>query len=1600
MSIIISTQSNVTDGIGTGNILTETAKNLGILHGFNSRPTSKTVSAFEEIRNYESNLLKTLAGQSEEFFDQSFVGSGKKTVVGTNIPLKSGNISPIEDASVKQVFSQTPQMSVLIKKRSFSSLNNLYDPSLMDLGEKWLFRATKKLFSNKCAQIRDYEFLTKIEKMNDAGTASSKALLSLLTGFLFEKEIQSKNKIPGESESNTSADFFSSTFQLEKLMRARENVNVTTWFAEPDLPIIEELGFGSGVFETTLVTNLNTSLGIDGSGSFSFSLQNPYNMMMVTEHDIERSLIGTSLTQISNAVSHAGSLALSTAQENDGFLQKERSERGMSTITFTANIGVGSEATALIDAIGYELTKDNLDSVPEGYKLNDTEKHLFNSVLENLKTYSLALRKDISAGHPVGTSAKAQFRDNMNNARKMLRKFYLGKLIIQPMDQVHIYIDGGTRAVGQGENINESGTNSLKDTIITSVGNLLGLTDSRQVSTKLLEVAWKKFGKHLNLKDFSKLYTVNGGGVHVFAGLVTSSAEDYNSENGVYSVNVSGSSNMEWLSISRYNKQPVLHQTDGIIYDPLTPFKFKTDPATGLPIGRPILTDENKRIISKLKCNRHAGGPNKGKIIRSELDLQTDAKIIGGALYPLYDMPHGLKYRWKEGIVTMTYSMSTVDTLDKERVNPKQLRRDVGLLYTNSPFATMDVANVISTLVTGFPYNPTRFIQSALNSGTFSLDTTLNASLDYFHSLLDIQKSLSKTHGNWVPFKHSTGRREVALAIALQQRLSKKSSKLSQLRTQVAKLDDDILRNEIARSNGNVSDSSYDVTQDAIRINKQKLESNLKSIENEFSQELIRTKGIDSSKLDFKIAGNDTVFDLVNPSGEDDIMLFGDELIFMTQRRKEDVIFNKDKNLFIVSDEYDKDFDIQAFNLMLSGNSFNMWKSSWDSVLGLCKRVAEIIDFEFFVDTQGHLQLRPPQYNRTPASIFTSMLTYSKTSGIKIFPDFLEKLILSRTDNLINDIKEMEWEIKKEAAILGSGNSNEITSQLGKNFEFTLIKGFDKNLSALKALPKNEKERKQLKKVIQKLDNSVQTAVNKQTALFTAKNQISLQEKVSGTFSKIVGNGENLLYAQEDFSAGKSQYNEAVRELSKITGKPAEKYPNFDSVQIGVPKNGVVSPASDISAVVGRISSLVSRRARLITTLSSTLKNAKEHIHVNDEGLEGIVTSSGKIDTSEPLYKKIIVDDTANLLGDSSGKRFIINDDVIYSYNFREAPPEFTVCEVVGTEPLIGDKLGGSSSSLPVYSSIGVDFDLWRQYGWRTEKAFNKPFFWSAEQQCAPYAKMLLTRQRKNIVTGSITVVGNEYYQLGDVTYIANKQMLYYVNKISHNFSYESDFKTTLELNYGHPPGEYIPTPLDIIGKSLIKKNNMHGAYRTRRFGPGMGPSQDNIIATVKFTNGGSDLNSLLSHSTGHGKRNYEVLINALKLIDDAKSRGTKKQDRSKIIISYFGQSKDGANMIDTVIGWLKNPLKGNSGMLNQENPTASNNEIDKFKIDEKGMLIESEIIPYECLKKEKTSTTDQEIIRQGSTASPGAYALDNTLETIVEVILRRPPASGWSIKK
>jgi hypothetical protein len=628
------------------------------------------------------------------------------------------------------------------------------------------------------------------------------------------------------------------------------------------------------------------------------------------------------------------------------------------------------------------------------------------------------------------------------------------------------------------------------------------------------------------------------------------------------------------------------------------------------------------------------------------------------------------------------------------------------------------------------------------------------------------------------------------------------------------------------------------------------------------------------------------------------------------------------------------------------------------------------------------------------------MIALSKTSGIKIFPDFLASLFQSREESLTNDIVILEWEIRLKAALLGKNTIEEVekfTNGIAGESELTFITNqvdIVKNAVTKRSSPKTPPEILALQKLVHKA--AADSVAEVTSGTFTAVGQRNIQKNYLNEKGSVKENEISNL----DKWSNQEAYIDAKKALIKLTGKRPQNFAAWTSAKVGAPKNGQSAPASDIAKIVSDIGGLVSRRARLLKTLEKVLDQNIEIGYVSEDGMFKVSAtnflSSAAFENSE-IFSKLIEEDSKHILGHLSGNRFIIKDEHIISSTFEEKPPDLTNVTVTGTEPIVGEG-GGNLAGVPVYTAFGVDFDMWRQYGWRGEQAFDKPFFWSAEAQCAPYAVMLLSRQRKNIVTGSVTVMGNEFYQLGDVVYVTHREMLYYVDKIQHEFSYTGGLKTTLKLVYGHPPGEYIPTPLDIIGKNLTAKGRVQGAYRIRRDRPG----SDILLGTIQFQKNSTNTEVLVGQ---FGMKNFLEISNAAMTAQtDINERDPKISSRI-YIMSFGGDETIQEQRAFAVSEWLINPStpvepKDGVGLSGGISLSDVNTRRVKMSKDPTNYKIPANIIIIDridqCVEKSTLPAAQQDLINKGITADQKSIALDNSLGSIIEIRLRQPPTGGW----
>lgn len=1345
------------------------------------------------------------------------VDSGFQNVPGT--AFTGSSIDSVDDIQQRNIITQEPILTVYVKKRAFWALRNENQTKMLDAGEKLFLRATKLLFEKKCSQIASYEALTKLQSIEAENIQYDHTLVEKVIDYLQTATdgiiTNAAEDINTDIQTAVSGEFLNTDFiteasrQLDLLKEDAEAVRATidglreyqtmidkmrhetqtTWVIDPDDTDMHNVGRGSGVIELTLIGDLNTSLSIEGSrGSFDFTMQDPYNLTKITNEDIESALSAAAdeirfiEAQAELGIDPTESLRgpkyyLDSARRKEEELSTLRRNRlvgflgpGVSSSTDRLDITfeihptssapdkvVGTIPTSPHPFRSYDFAAALL-RLPLEEQFDSTELQLVSEIFDDLNQYVTEITRINSRYREANTDP------DIMHTRKNLRIHYLGKDLVQPMDSVHIYIRGNT--------LTDQELVGPLAALLNNTQFVKSFVEDTDVSEQMLLEEMRQFGISdigIPVNIYRAVRTsgaLRNGGTHIFGGLVKQVSENYNASNGIYTTRVSGESNLRWLDLSRVNVSPSLDQTQGLLEDPLTPYDIDIDPATHLPRqgNQPLnRTNETRRangeLIMRVNSLYYGEKLDHDTIKHDHMDTGT-----GGSVLQLRHAP-GVVYKWKNGIITATRNVNLQTALQGSENQHDKLKREMGQTVVPEPFAGQDAADIVSLLVTGFPHNYESFYSNATSVGTFTPNVSGNSPQSYFHSFFNILGSQNRAQGNFQPAKIVNSTPEMLQArIKLQTGLKGESKEINNLRSDLARFKDQ--RNSILATlyEGESPDADPETGRvvQSLDVLIRELTTKIDTKVAEFQRQL----GQGKEKLGLRLYGNDLAFEAAsggtaesdNEATKEDAVKLRLRNTLMQMRTQYNCKFNKDINLFVIGDEYDKDLDIQAFALSaLGSNSVKLWDSTYSSPFEICDKVKKIIDFEFFCDTQGNIQFRPPRYNKIPLSLMLKMFILDKREDKKLYPEFLQALFSAKKAGIDGDLKVIDLTIKVELLLLGE----EVASTAKIEELAGLVIG-------------NEVANQQI--TIDSFD--VRTTAGSTATIIEAKNLLYSET------------GKGKLY---NISAAADR--EAISEEFLSLNDPTR--PHMFANRLARKK---------------KLVQLASRRQRLAEQKEKLAKFGNKY--EGDTG--GLGPSSDKMAILGP-FEDLIEDDFNDFLGPGSSKRYIIYDHQLLSYNFTESDAE-ALCrvDVHGQEDFIGDRRG-NIGNVPVLWAGGTDFDIWRQYGYRPGPQITRPFLKDAESQLAPYAAMLLSRARKNLVTGTITVYGNEYYQLGDVVYLNSRDTLYYVHSVRHQFSHTGTFTTTLELKYGHPLGEYIPTPLDVIGKGLIKFGNKVNTVTTSK---------------------------------------------------------------------------------------------------------------------------------------------------------------------------------------
>lgn len=1384
--------------------------------------------------------------------------------------LEDGFLRGVRPKSL-EILMQEPDITIVVKKRHFCSLVENYAPEKMSLEEKKYFSIVKKLFANKCQEIAAYERLTKIEKITSAGVINNNFFPVMLTSL----DVLSK----AGAFSDTDKQNFE---QIRQLISFSDSSNITDWSVY-DIPYMFGSGEGTGTFELTMASSIQTTAAVEfGQGSGSISFENPYNLMVISEYDIEKAMSEVLSFNNSPFFNATEQILFDTIKQLEASLSKLRKERRASNISFivSENSVYYKKVRAVVDEEGAEIifsydpgilgiSFENFESIfSQGNSssvdidaaflvdnnnngLNQKELILFNQIIQN---YYVLIGLQFNKRNQI-----IEFNKENSELRQRLMEEFAQKCIIQPMDEISIFATSKTSKdvrVNQGMNFSYAENNMLSniDNAIFELNEGIDLLTTGYGKDDTFEQIEKEVIVGKNFPSWLWLIMRNqfmrqAAGTHIFGGVVTGSSSSY--ANGKYSVSVTLKDKTAYFENSQVNVKPSVDVIDSSLFDPLTPFKVSFDKTDGLLSGEvPELLDENLQLLAT-SSTRFNSGKNRGVLVNQD-NFGKNIEIINGEQVgsaqirnEFYD-PDGFVYRWKRGIGTLILD----GTNNSSRFGTGSLQKETSISITNDIFAGQDVMNTLSLLMTGQPYNFNNFLKAALNNNQIQRDDLNNnsSSASFLRGLIsDLNKS-NYIWGNFIPFKKiSLTDAGYSFMASGQFDLIERNSRLQTLLRRRAQIFDKLSKQFTNLSREpqfykNASGGSFEstgafdefFTRTVSLVSDQLIEIDLeieeaqKDFAKKFDEVKAKSPGI-------QIIGDDISYD---PGEADNSSSSFDEqnenkfdlkrrINRLTLRRLWEVKANTDKNYFIVDDSYDKNYDIKAFEeSLISSGAIETFKSTMSSIADKIRQIKSILKLEVFADTQGHIQVRPPGYNKIPSSVLAKIIDNKKNKGIRVFPEYLENLFFNQVKSLTDKVSIIEDQIRLRGAYLGAVTDSDIQRVLKSGISSAYP---DANFRFL-------------------TDSSgVINGTNIANLLNTANPDLNedANRKALSQLNDAVRSPLQLKY-NFDIAARSQLFNSSVNQLKNdvVSSRIKEietrfKYKSFNDPIL---KQSIVfvntqRAQSDTLNLLNEISSLIKERQRALKLLSNSIRNLEDGLLSNtDEGLQAVQNPSLNSNKKLPeILMNMIEDESIDDFGPNSGKRFVIRDSDIINLNISENPPPYTIVEVNGSlaNNLVQNPSGlavGEQGNL-IATAKAADYDLWRWYGFKSQTSVSVPYLFDSKTQLAPLAVWYLNDARRRVLSASLTIRGNEYIQPGEVYYIESRDLLFYCESVSHSFSFGGNFNTTLTLTYGHQPGTFIPTMLDIIGKGLyVNSENANLIKNSRNVNPSDDVSLGSII--------------------------------------------------------------------------------------------------------------------------------------------------------------------------
>jgi hypothetical protein len=1559
--------------------------------GFLANLADQINSQFSVGENTTTSLDAVVDGQQQKYgslgdFASQFDQSAERRYVEEGFLRRDPYNS---DPKQFEVLLQEPNATILIKKSMFSSINENYRPDYMDSDEKMYFKAMKVLFQNKCRQISNLEKLSKIQKVTAAvGNISAQlmpVIISLTDGAGSGLGAGGPNLFGG---TNTNGEVSSFTQVIERVRRVYgfgSTNDLTTWITDPTNLFQSQFGQGTGVIEITNFTSLNTTTtnNMNTPGGFGFTISDPYEAMQITSWDIEKAISDATNAFYNHKVYQFGqdsaSQVINDAQVR---LAQMRAARGASSIEIITapNTVINKRVRAIIDSTGVEIqfTYNALGGINGSVTV--APEYLQGGAIAGVQGLAtgtspagigpLVAQSELSAFQQLITATYNQLTLQQNSqnafqtsnkttnyARRKLNFQFCGKLIIQPMDLVHIYMNsksrwdnkllGGLQNMYTGNGILGNINNTLTD-LANATSTLFNPSGNIQMQAEKSSYVGADFPNFLWALMRNQFVTEKEG-THVAAGLVDSAPSNW--LDGKFTITVSGKDNTAYFDMGKVNWKPGVDVFNGPLFDPLTPFQTTFDTITSnAKSDSPQLLPENQYLLGISGTGvtplvKFKSGPNAGKgAFQDNIVQDYSIDQVTGSPNKIYYAPDGLVYKWKEGIGTLVQFGSSIDINDPSKTgNPA---------ITKEPFAGQDVMNVISLLVTGQPYNFATYFKAVSNFDGFNRDpqSQQDSAYSYYSSLRTDLSRNNITWGNFIPYKNlMMDEQSFAAQIQGQIRannrnmdLDNKVQALAEAQRQI-----NVFSNAVIIDPSNASKFSQDKLTAETQVNQltQEINSIITSLQKDdqsFSAGALGPNGdpsFDPGTFDTATNPKQTLSDAKQRRA------LRRQLNNLTRRMSYNVRANEDKNLFIVDDSYDKDYDIIAYEESLG--DIKLYNNEFQSVKDKLTVTADLLNLEVFADTQGHIRVRSPQYNRMPSSVFYRMMYLKKAYGIQIFPQFLEDLFKGQIDSLTQRLEVLENQIRLDCAVLGfntdadcvgfilNGKSAGSSTVANSNNSVSVSGDGDFGFISNEGTPGNWSFKiTDMSSVIAAANpNSTNSLAQSFTTQATSTKQVfnnteRYQVVTDALTTNSVAQGGASLTDVSAISTN-PRIGALIQAIKTESGQQIPK--DYFLVSTSLIDNGVNIPAGqsiDVFKVTNDLSSYIRERQKVLKLLYGAIKNSQEATSLDrDTNVSNDLLTPGIYGNSEipEMFEHMIEDETYDDYGPGSGSRFIIKRAQIKSINISETPPDFTYIEVHGQlDPLLPSTvLPGELNSFPqggngLTSAAAVDYDLWRKYGFRQQSPVNVPFLKDPTNQCAPYASMILSRARKNILRGTVTISGNEYMQPGEVIFLQDRQMLFYVTSVKHNLTFGSSFTTTLDLSYGHTPGEYIPTTLDVIGKMLYSNRDL-ATTSVQRQSTAFNENSMGVIITdptalsgssvIATSNSGSS--PINSYTASNGNTINNILYQAAYMINANATQGNTVQADVELRLYYDNNTPINSTLqsfASQVVSTLTNP--------------------------------------------------------------------------------------------